>query len=136
MKDKSESMLENEDDWLRNVKYGIFVYILRKNAKLLQKDVKPKFKIDRSTVSVIEHGQHRMIGNNQAKLLEFFGKTMGSGFTIIEDKVKMYEFLLAFQEKCSIKPEKIEFLYQYWSDDPPIEEKNPILKLFPRGVSH
>lgn len=134
MNDKSESTLEKEDDGLRNIKFGIFVYIPRRKLDLKQREVIPKFKITRSTISLIEHGQKRMIGNNQARLLEFFGYTLGTAYSIIENKEKMYEFLLNFQNKCGIKPEKIEYLFQYWSETPPLEDKNPILKLFPRGV--
>ena len=136
MNDKSEMTLEQEDDCLRNIKFGIFIYILRREFHLKQEEVKPKFKITRSTISLIEHGQNSMIGNNQGRLLEFFGYTLGAAFSIIEDKEKMVEFLLIFQKKCDIKPEKIEYLYWYWSETPPIENKNPILKLFPRGVLH
>jgi len=131
MTEKTEMQIEQDQDSLIDIQSGIFIYIHRRIRFLKQEDLEEKTKVTRSCISLMEHGHRDSRISYFKRILSFFGFSIGSGFTIIEDKNLMKEHLENFRIICNVKQENVDALYAYWSDTPPIEEKDPILKFFP-----
>jgi transcriptional regulator with XRE-family HTH domain len=122
---------EQNRESLFNIKIGIFFYSHRRILDLRQEELEKLIPLSRSCISLIEHGQRSASGNNISILLEFFGFTMGQGFNIIDDPKAIKEHLEKFRIICNENQENVDFLFSYWSEKPPLDEKDPILILFP-----
>lgn len=116
---------------LFNIKVGIFLYCNRRMAGLSQEQLEELVPLTRSAISLIEHGVRSASGNNISILMEFFKFSEPMGYAVIRDQNAMRKHLNQFQKICNESQENVDFLFSYWSDNPPIEEKNPILKYFP-----
>lgn len=124
--------LETIEDKLVKIRFGIVVFILRMFLHITQDALGKKCKLTRGTICLIEHGFSSVIGRNEIKVIRGLGISRSEFFRYADFDHQMKKLLEKFQLTFSINPSKIEFLYRYWSDNPPMDELNPVKLLFPR----
>jgi transcriptional regulator with XRE-family HTH domain len=130
----TEMDVETNEDKLENIKFGIVVFILRLFLHLTQEAFGKKCKLTKGTICLIEHGISSVITRNQKRIIAELGVSRSEFFRYMDYDHQMKKLLDKFQLVFSVKQSKIDFLYRYWADKPPMDEQNPIQLLFPRCV--
>jgi transcriptional regulator with XRE-family HTH domain len=124
--------IETNEDRLENIKFGILVFILRLFLHLNQAEFGRLCGLTPGTICLIEHGISSVISKNQKRIMVKIGVSRPEFFRYMDFNHQMKKLLDKFQIEFFVKQEKIDILYSYWTESPPMDILNPIKLLFPR----
>ena len=122
--------LIDEETHLMMIQIGIIVYAIRNTYPMTKTLLSKLSHISNYLINRIEHGQSNFNMLKFGRIIKTFGFGYSDFYSLQGSKIESEKVLRKFQETCFINQEKIDFLLRYWSDNPPMEEKDPILKLF------